>query len=47
MLGASIAAAVGLRAPFLLTAGVLALAAGLAIFLVPRNGQENSPAPHE
>jgi DHA1 family multidrug resistance protein-like MFS transporter len=47
MLGASIAAAVGLRAPFLLTAGVLALAAGLAIFLVPRNGQENSPAPHQ
>jgi DHA1 family multidrug resistance protein-like MFS transporter len=40
MLGASIAATVGLRAPFLLTAGGLALAAGLAWFLVPRSGQE-------
>jgi DHA1 family multidrug resistance protein-like MFS transporter len=39
MIGASIAAAVGLRAPFLLTAGVLALAVGLAIRLVPGNGQ--------
>ena len=43
MLGASIAAAVGLRAPFLLTAGVLALAVGLAILLVPGNGQGRRP----
>lgn len=43
MLGASIAAAVGLRAPFLLTAGALALTAGLAFALVPRSGQEKSP----
>jgi DHA1 family multidrug resistance protein-like MFS transporter len=43
MLGASIAAAVGLRAPFLLTAGALALAAGLVLALVPRAGQEKSP----
>jgi DHA1 family multidrug resistance protein-like MFS transporter len=40
MLGASIAAVVGLRAPFLLTAGGLALATGLAWILVPRSGQE-------
>jgi len=43
MLGASIAATVGLRAPFLLTAGALALAAGLVWLLVPRDGQEKSP----
>jgi len=43
MLGASIAATVGLRAPFILTAGGLALAAGLVWLLVPRDGQEKSP----
>jgi len=43
MIGASIAAAVGLRAPFLFTAGVLALAVGLAILLVPGSGQIRSP----
>ena len=43
MLGATIAATVGLRAPFLLTAGALALAAGLVWLLVPRDGQEKSP----
>jgi DHA1 family multidrug resistance protein-like MFS transporter len=43
MLGASIAAAIGLRAPFLLTAAALALAAGLVFVLVPRNRQEQSP----
>ena len=43
MLGASIAATVGLRAPFLLTTGALALAAGLVWLLVPRDGQEKSP----
>ena len=43
MLGASIAATVGLRAPFLLTAGGLALAAGLVWLLVPRDGQEKGP----
>ena len=43
MLGASIAATVGLRAPFLLTAGVLALAAGLVWLWVPRDRKEKSP----
>jgi DHA1 family multidrug resistance protein-like MFS transporter len=43
MLGASVAATMGLRAPFLLAAGTLALAAGLAWVLVPRSGQEKSP----
>ena len=43
MIGASMAAAIGLRAPFLLTAGTLALAAGLVLALVPGNGQEKSP----
>ncbi len=42
MLGASIAATVGLRAPFLLTAGGLALAAGLVWLLVPRNGRKGN-----
>ena len=41
MLGASIAAVVGLRAPFLLTTGGLVLATGLAWLLVPKSGQEN------
>ena len=40
MLGASVAAAVGLRAPFLLTAGGLALASGLVWLLLPRNEHE-------
>ena len=43
MLGASVAVAVGLRASFLLTAGILALAAGLAWVLVPKTGQGESP----
>jgi len=43
MLGASVAAAIGLRAPFLLTAGTLALAAGLVVALIPRKEQEKSP----
>lgn len=43
MLGASIAAAVGLRAPFLLTAGALSLAVGLIWLLVPQKGQAKSP----
>jgi DHA1 family multidrug resistance protein-like MFS transporter len=47
MLGASIAAVVGLRAPFLLTAGGLALAAGLAWLLVPRSRQENCSTAHD
>ena len=42
MLGASIAAAVGLRAPFLLTAGGLALASGLVWLLLPRNIQDST-----
>jgi len=44
MLGASVAAAVGLRAPFLLTAGALALAAGLTWLLVPSKEQRTSSA---
>jgi len=36
LLGASIAAAIGLRAPFLLTAGGLAIATGLAWVLLPK-----------
>ena len=43
MLGASVAATVGLRASFLLTAGILTLAAGLAWILVPKAGQMESP----
>lgn len=43
MLGASVAAALGLRAPFLLAAGALVLAAGLAWFLVPSPEQQESP----
>jgi DHA1 family multidrug resistance protein-like MFS transporter len=43
MLGASVAATVGLRASFLLTAGILALAAALTWILVPKTGQRKSP----
>ena len=44
MLGASVAAAMGLRVPFLLSAGAFALAAGLAWVLVP-GSREMSPTP--
>jgi DHA1 family multidrug resistance protein-like MFS transporter len=47
LLGASVAATAGLRAPFPLTAGGLALAAGLAWLLVPRHGQEKSSTAQE
>ncbi len=47
MLGASVAATAGLRAPFPLTAGGLALAAGLAWLLVPKHGQEKSSTAQE
>ena len=47
MLGASVAATAGLRAPFPLTAGGLALAAGLVWLLVPKHGQEKSSTTHE
>jgi DHA1 family multidrug resistance protein-like MFS transporter len=47
MLGASVAATLGLRAPFLLTAGGLALAAGLVWLLVPKSGQEKSSTAQE
>ncbi len=43
MLGASVAAGLGLRAPFLLAAGIFALATGLAWALIPRPGQQNNP----
>lgn len=43
MVGASVAAALGLRTPFLLAAGALAVAAGLAWFLIPSPGQQKSP----
>ncbi len=43
MLGAAVAAALGLRAPFLLTAGALALAAALGWALVPKPEQLKSP----
>jgi DHA1 family multidrug resistance protein-like MFS transporter len=44
MLGAAVAVSLGLRAPFLLTAGALALAALMAALLVPSPAQEKSPA---
>ena len=47
MLGASVAAGLGLRVPFLLTAGVLAVAAGLVWALLPRPERQESPAPSE
>ncbi len=43
MLGATVAVTVGLRASFLLAAGILAFAAGLTWFLVPKPGQTESP----
>lgn len=43
MLGATVAAMVGLRASFLLTAAILALAAGLTWLLVPESQQTESP----
>jgi DHA1 family multidrug resistance protein-like MFS transporter len=43
MLGATVAAVMGLRAPFLLASGLIALAAGLAWILVPRPEQMKSP----
>jgi DHA1 family multidrug resistance protein-like MFS transporter len=43
MLGATVAATVGQRASFLLTAGMLALATGLVWVLVPKIGQRESP----
>jgi DHA1 family multidrug resistance protein-like MFS transporter len=47
MLGASVAAAVGLRMPFLLAAGAFFLAAALVWARVPRSGYEKSPTPQE
>jgi MFS family permease len=44
MIGASLAAWLGLRAPFLLAAGAFALAFGLSWFLVPTAVQKQSPA---
>ena len=43
MLGATVAATWGLRAPFMLAAGAFFLAALMAWFLVPRPGQRESP----
>ena len=47
MLGAGVAAAAGLRAPFPFTAGGLFLAAGLVWLLVPKRGQEKSSTAQE
>jgi DHA1 family multidrug resistance protein-like MFS transporter len=44
MLGATIAASLGLRSPFFLAAGALALAGGLAWFWVPKPGSRSIPA---
>ncbi|MGD8463332.1 MAG: MFS transporter [Anaerolineae bacterium] len=44
MLGASIAAALGLRAPFILAAAALVMAAGLTWWLVPKTQKQTSPA---
>jgi DHA1 family multidrug resistance protein-like MFS transporter len=43
MLGATVAATWGLRAPFILAAGAFFLAAIMAWFLVPRPEQRESP----
>ncbi len=45
MLGASVAAAWGLRVPFLLAAGALFLACGLSWLLIPRAQPQPSPVP--
>jgi DHA1 family multidrug resistance protein-like MFS transporter len=45
MLGASVAAALGLRAPFLLAAGAFGAAAVLAWFVVPKYEQRKHPTP--
>jgi DHA1 family multidrug resistance protein-like MFS transporter len=45
MLGASVAAAWGLRAPFLVAGAIVAVATGLAWFLVPKPETKSSPAP--
>jgi DHA1 family multidrug resistance protein-like MFS transporter len=47
MLGASVAAGLGLRAPFLLAAGAFVLAAGLAWVLVPRARKMGPTPPKE
>ncbi len=47
MLGASVAAGLGLRAPFLLAAGGFALAFGLAWALVPKPEQKTGPTTSE
>jgi DHA1 family multidrug resistance protein-like MFS transporter len=44
MLGASVAAAVGLRVPFLLAAGVVFVASGLSWVLLPRSQSKTGPA---
>lgn len=44
MLGAGVAATLGLRAPFLLAAGALALATGLTWVLVPKSRETKSPS---
>jgi DHA1 family multidrug resistance protein-like MFS transporter len=44
MLGASIAAALGLRAPFILAAATLLMAAGLTWWLVPKTHKQTNPA---
>jgi DHA1 family multidrug resistance protein-like MFS transporter len=44
MIGASVAATLGLRAPFLLAAGGLALATGLVWVLVPKSREAKSPS---
>lgn len=44
MLGATVAATMGLRAPFLLAAGAFALATALTWILVPRASERPSPA---
>jgi DHA1 family multidrug resistance protein-like MFS transporter len=43
MLGATVAATVGLRAPFLLASGAFALATGMAWFLVPSSEKRTGP----
>ncbi|MFC2036967.1 MFS transporter [Chloroflexota bacterium] len=47
IIGASVAAIWGLRAPFLLAAGAFVLASGLTWVVVPRPEQTSSPAPSD